>query len=251
MFIDGGWAELGQIVQMAVDNPIYRFPASYRKRFGLFPGIVVGLFALAVIILVIAGGIRLFSRQLGFEEVQCSAFASPGKLSIIYQGGQDLADVDLTAALVDEEGKKLEKREHYERWRAEEWKSIAASGLGNVNRCTLTGTATRGGKKVAIDSFYRFGPAFIGAEYVRCLSSTDVNLTNHGTRELREAEVKVTLYFETGKTCDLKGYWKLWRCGEKKILNTPMEGKIERIILSGSAMLDGEKVTIDNTFDFR
>jgi hypothetical protein len=87
------------------------------------------------------------------------------------------------------------------------------------------------------------------AEQVRGIFSNDLLYTYTGSRDLKDVNLLVTVYYEDGTAPVTKKYWANWKPNETKKVNvSAFPGSVERSDVSGKATLNGNTVALSASF---
>ena len=71
----------------------------------------------------------------------------------------------------------------------------------------------------------------------------DVVFTNRNHRTLKQVDLTVTVYFET-KTELVERHWAYWSHEDQQTVNVPSSGRIQRIVIAGSAISGAENENV-------
>jgi hypothetical protein len=172
-----------------------------------------------------------------------------GYLQLTYTGRSSLSQVEATVTAVCRDGTRLEAKRSWPRWDLDERKEIDLDVRTDVRRCVLSGTARVDGETVRLYSSFeesddKLGPTGFEVTTRKGVLAHTITITNRTDAPLTEVELTVTVWFDRGSKPEARTYWTNWAPGEKKNIKVKAEGKIEKLVWSGTAYTHGKPAHI-------
>lgn len=191
----------------------------------------------------IADGLQFLKASL-FTGIHGQTKTGTRYTEFTYSAPSTLLNIDLIILVYYEDGQKSELRRKWSSWDKDETKRIDLTERNTeIQKCEILGVATFDGEKVGIHAEFPVSPIEFILAKAEGTSSHDIYLTYKGTVELSEVDALFVVWYENGKKPEVKRYWASLTPNEKKTISITSEGKIERVDLVGSALVNGKKTT--------